>query len=858
MPQVTERVGGTREALGPLPRRRPAGAAWAVLVRVHLPAVTSARGMTAAAGLGLGGLCLLAILLLYQSIGAPFAVLDARIHSIAPGAEIVRSRLGTWMPAETYRQLPDPESLVPVSGGFAELTGTGTSEGALVLGGDCRIERLIGEFGCSDLMRRLDTAAGHPEVFMTDKVARSLGVGAGDVVTFPGGQQARVVDTTGNPRLDGLNGGYVVAGETTNVAALFGHPDQLAAIYAPAPAPGFAANVQAALGDRLSVSRPTGQTRYMVPVIEQVRRFLLIGGIAAGLTGAFLAGSTLVLQNATRRRTMATLDAIGMNSTQVVAGHMCEGALLGAAGLVLAVPGGVLVGWLLVRGYATSLLQGTGVHVSYQIPWSTIGAIAVAMVLLGCLATVPAVLNVLRRTTSDVVAGLERPETGRDIPLRWVLLPLAGWAASLTLMRGAGDGRLSVEVLQAATALYSVSTMALTIMLAPRLARMVPPLPSKWSWAPMLIRSSLTRSPLRTGFTVTIIALGVSLTFGITTVLGSVKAAIPQGVREWLADDGLLLVGHAVGEPTAPALSTELLDGIRSHPGVGAVTPMTNLVLDSRYSVFGVPARSRVAGRIITHTNLDQHALEEALARGEVVLSRLAANSAGVGPGDLLTLPTTTGPVTMRVAAVGVPALADETGLGRVVEVDYGRAEQLWGASATSAFIEPEQGFDPDTLAGELPRTGRVQLYEPGRLLADARSFVDRLYTPFILVGRLALVIALVGVLNLLLLGLLARKQERAALHAVGMSPSQETMTIFGDALMLSGLGAIFGIAGGVVFAWGVLLASPLLLATSPPLHPDLATVFKSLGISVLVCALGAVLPAWHMRRLGVPLPQEE
>lgn len=531
-----------------------------------------------------------------------------------------------------------------------------------MLGSDCRIEQLIGDFACAERMSHLAGATANPGSFLTAKLARSLDVGRGDVVTFPGGQPAEVVDVVDDPRLDGLNDGFMAAGETTNVA----------------------------------------------------------------------------------------------------------------------------------------------------------------------------------------------------VSVAWAFLPLGGWIGSLVLMREAGLGRLSVEALPAATALYSVSTMALTILLAPLLARAVPPLPRRWSWAPMLVRSNLTRSPLRTGFTVTIIALGVSLTFGITTVLGSVKAAIPEGVHDWLADDGILLVGRAVGEPTAPALSAEFLQDIRDHPGVGDVTPMTNLVLDGTYSVFGVPASSRVADRIISDTGLDGDALSSPLARGDVVLGQLAANSAGVGPGDRIELPAATGTVQLRVAAVGVPTLADETGLGRVVEVDYDLAVTLWGAPATSAFVEPTTGFAAKTLADTLPRTGRIRLYETEQLLSDARGFVDRLYTPFILVGRLALVIAFVGVLNLLLLGLLARKQERAALYAVGMTPPQETLAIFGDALMLSGLGATFGIAGGVVFAWGVLLASPLLLATSPPLHVDGPTILRSLGLAVLVCVVGAILPALRMRHLGVPLPQEE
>lgn len=855
--QVVERVVVEEAPCSELPRK-PRRAWLTLLLRLHLPVVFTGRGLVAAAGLGLGGMCLLAIMLLYQSIGAPFAALDARIHAVAPDAEVVRSRLGTWLPEELLHSLPGADGLVPVTGGFAELTAEGGAEGALVLGGDCRIERLIGEFGCAELADRIQARAGMPGLSVTGRLADSLGAGVGSVVTFPGGQEAAVVDVIRDPRLDGLNDGFLAAGETTSVAELFGHPGQLAAVYAPSPPPGFGGSVQAQLGDQLTASRLTGQTRYMVPVIEQVRRFLLIGGIAAGLTGAFLAGSTLILQNAERKRTIATLDAIGMRPQQSVAGLLCEGAMLGFVGILIAIPCGVLVGWLLVHGYAVTLLRGTGVHVAYQVPWSLVGIVAAGMMVLGCLATIPSIIAFMRQSTSGAISGSANAEGPRQVPLLWSLVPLVGWAASLLLMQAAGGGRLSVEALQAATGLYSLSTMALTVMLAPRLARAVPPLPARWSWAPMLIRSSLTRSPLRTGFTVTIIALGVSLTFGITTVLGSVKASIPAGVGRWLEGDGILLVGRAVGEPTAPALAPEYLDEIRARPEVGRVTPMANLALDSRFSVFGVPADSMAAARIVTGTGLDDATTRAALRSGDVILGRLAANSAGVGVGDMLTVPSTSGATVLRVAGIGTPALADETGLGRVLEIDYDLAVRLWGASATSAFVEPAQGADPAELAANLPRPGRIQLYEPRRLVSDAQSFVDRLYTPFILVGRLALVIAFVGVLNLLLLGLLSRKQERAGLHAVGMSPSQETFMIFGDALMLSGLGGLFGIVGGIVFAWGVLLASPLLLATSPPLRVDLVAVAWSVAVAVVVCALGAVLPAWHMRRLGVPLPLQE
>jgi putative ABC transport system permease protein len=114
----------------------------------------------------------------------------------------------------------------------------------------------------------------------------------------------------------------------------------------------------------------------------------------------------------------------------------------------------------------------------------------------------------------------------------------------------------------------------------------------------------------------------------------------------------------------------------------------------------------------------------------------------------------------------------------------------------------------------------------------------------------LALVIAIVGVVNTLLLSVHERTRELGLLRAVGMSRRQVRSSIRWESVIISLIGTITGLVIGIAFGWAVVRA----------LQDDGITAFAipwgqlvALVVLAALAGVGAALyPAWRAARLDV------
>ena len=67
----------------------------------------------------------------------------------------------------------------------------------------------------------------------------------------------------------------------------------------------------------------------------------------------------------------------------------------------------------------------------------------------------------------------------------------------------------------------------------------------------------------------------------------------------------------------------------------------------------------------------------------------------------------------------------------------------------------------------------------------------------------LAVVIAILGIVNTLALSVVERRREIGMLRAVGMQRAQVRRTIYLESMLIALFGAIVGLALGVAFGWG-------------------------------------------------------
>ncbi|MCC7076004.1 MAG: FtsX-like permease family protein [Acidimicrobiia bacterium] len=721
-----------------------------------------------------------------------------------------------------------------------------------MIGSDCRVERLLGDFDCEgNLKANLEDApagVGVP-VALTARLAGALGVGEGDRLVFPGGQDAFVQAVLDDSRLDQVNSGYLAVGEVMGVAELFGHPDELSAIYLSSPGGDIEADVAATFGGRAEAMRPNGRSRYLVPALENLRRFLVLGGMVAAALAVFLGASVFVTAAVERRRQIATVELLGESRRRLFVGFMAEGAMLGVAGAAVALPVGVVLGRWLIGLFTANLLDGTGVHLDYQVPYRLLVGCAVLAVGLGVVAAVVPVLSVFRQSPAEMLAHNRTREYAGLAKGSWSVLFALLCAGGVGLMYGAGSGRLPEVVVYGAHVLFIAGAIGVTVLLAPRLVLRLPR-PTRGRrlhLATSFVQTDLGLAPWRTGFTVAILSAGVSLLVGLNGLLVSLQATVEH--RAVVLDDRLLLLGRAVGDPTEHALDPDLVAHIEGLPQVEAVSPLAETALAGKTTVFAYPAETHRSRFVLTGTGGEAAGQAAALGAGKVLLSRFAANSWGVGVGDTITLPTRAGSRQLEVAGVGDLLMGSDNGYGKVVVADIGIARDLWGIRDTSLLVATKPATHAADIAQALPARGRVHVYDRQTMTEAGQLHLRRGFSPVLGVGWMMLAIAAIGVLLMLVLTLWDRRRQRAALRQLGMSYPQELWALLADAAMLTFLAVLFGTTGGLIYGWGNTLAGPVLFSISPPFTIPWHAIAVATAIAAAVCLIGALLPIASTRR---------
>jgi putative ABC transport system permease protein len=145
----------------------------------------------------------------------------------------------------------------------------------------------------------------------------------------------------------------------------------------------------------------------------------------------------------------------------------------------------------------------------------------------------------------------------------------------------------------------------------------------------------------------------------------------------------------------------------------------------------------------------------------------------------------------------------------------------------------------------------------PTVTLKDQQEFKDEqrasvnqlLYLIYALLG-LAVVIAVLGIVNTLALSVIERTREVGLLRAVGMSRRQLRLMVRLESIAIAVLGAILGVIMGVGF--GVVLQQAIAEQGIAVLAIPVGSLSLFVAIAAVVGVLAAVLPARRAARIDV------
>jgi putative ABC transport system permease protein len=143
-----------------------------------------------------------------------------------------------------------------------------------------------------------------------------------------------------------------------------------------------------------------------------------------------------------------------------------------------------------------------------------------------------------------------------------------------------------------------------------------------------------------------------------------------------------------------------------------------------------------------------------------------------------------------------------------------------------------------------------VTISDPAKLTADAQASVDQMLGLVTALLLLAVVVAVLGIVNTLVLSVVERTRELGLLRAVGATQSQIRTLVRRESVLMSLLGAVTGIVLGTVS--GIALSRALLDQGVTRLAVPTTTLTGYLAIAALVGVLAAIGPARRASRVDV------
>ncbi|MDN3027731.1 ABC transporter permease [Streptomyces sp. S.PB5] len=587
-----------------------------------------------------------------------------------------------------------------------------------------------------------------------------------------------------------------------------------------------------------------------------VIKYVMLGfaGIAV-LVGVFLIVNTFSMLIAQRTRELGLLRALGADRRQVRRSVLTEAMLLGLVGSTL----GLATGIGLAAGLI-ALMNTLGMNIKSSemvIGWGT----PVAAYVVGVGVTFVAAYLPARRA-----AGVSPMAALADAEIAGVGRPLRMRAVVGGAVFGAGAAALVGCVLSSDTSssasllgLGVVLTLIGTVIAGPLLVRPVirvlgGAFPALFGSIGRMSQRNALRNPRRTGATAAALMVGLALVGGMSVASASMTKSFDQQIDDTLGADFVIQNSNFVPFPA------EVTDKVRDTDGVG-------LVVRSQFATIAVrlPDGDRVETAAAAYDpQLDEVAnityaqgdTAAALAPGSLAMDADFARDHGVRIGGTV-------PVEFqgrKTAELKVGALTDQEtaeGFGTQGGIYFG-LETLQryapGGQDSALYVNAASGTGPDDLRAALEKTLDPYPQVQVRDLADYKELIHDqiavlLYLVYALLG-LAIVIAVLGVVNTLALSVVERTREIGLLRAIGLARRQLRRMIRLESVVIAVFGAVLGLALGLV--WGVCTQQVLALQGMSALAIPWGTIAAVVVGSAVVGVVAALLPALRASRMNV------
>ncbi|MFC0600257.1 ABC transporter permease [Streptomyces palmae] len=664
-------------------------------------------------------------------------------------------------------------------------------------------------------------------------------------VTNPGAAIVYLTDATMQQRVIGVRNAYTSIALTAKPGV---SNEQLKKTVIAEMGPGFKVQTKAELVD---------ESRDQIGSFLDIMKYAMLGfaGIAV-LVGIFLIVNTFSMLVAQRTREIGLMRAIGSSRMQINGSVLIEALLLGVVGSVLGVLGGIglAVGLMKIMAGAGLELDTSELTVK---PATPIVGLSIGIVVTVISAYIPArragkvsPMAALRESgmPADAKSGRIRGAIG-------VLLTAAG-AAALVMAAGADKAADGSAFLGLGVLLTLIGFIVIGPLLAGFVVRALAAVVLR-IFGPVgrMAERNALRNPRRTGATGSALMIGLALVACLSVVGSSMVASASDELDKSVGAD--FIIAGEQGNLIQPKIAERLaavpgLDHVTHFKEAGDTrittpdgkTTTTDRVVASNPTFADDLRTPTVSGKLV-----------DSYGEGAMSVNEGFAKDHKVKMGDTLTVAFQHG----RSAKLKVAAItSDDTAFNKgAMYINITTLERYVPADQipmnTMMFASAKDGQESAAYAAlkkELKHDPQIQVKDQTDYKEMMKDQIGGLLNLIYGLLALAIIVAILGVVNTLALSVVERTREIGLMRAIGLSRRQMRRMIRLESVVIALFGALLGL--GLGMAWGITAQKLLALEGLKTLDIPWPTIIIVFIGSAVVGLVAALAPAFRAGRMNI------
>ena len=602
----------------------------------------------------------------------------------------------------------------------------------------------------------------------------------------------------------------------------------------------------------LVVRRPQTRNNQVENMIGAFRLNLTALSFVSLFVGMFLIYNSMSISVIRRRREIGILRSLGVSGDQILILFLTEGAILGLLGAIL----GIGIGLIMAKFTLASVSRTvTALYILVKAESLTISP---STIILGALISV--VVSIVSAAGPAWEAARTKPREALSLNNLerkvWINVGKFLWVGLgtlvLALIFALQKPMLERPVFGFASAFlillgFSLMTPAgtrwLNALFGPAVGRLFK---AEGRLASHYVKDSLTRTAITIAALMTALAMLISISIMILSFRKTVEIWVDQAITA----DIILTPASAAISGWDAFLPPEVVSYARNHPHVEEIDKI-------RVSEMEYGGRTILLWAAVTPVLLHQNRLrfvrgdeaeiiERVTQGGEVIVSETFSVKFGITEGQDLLMQTPQGLREFRIAGI----FYDYTTENGMVIIDLAVYQKIWMDfrinRATLFLRDPSRmGEVRKEMVGHLSGKYRILAISNRELRDEILRIFDQTFAVAHALKVIALVVAILGIINSMLALVIERDRDIGILRAIGTSKGQIRKMALVEAQLMALVSFVLGALSGILLSMVLIyVINKQSFGWTIQFFPVPSVFIQSLVLVVVASFLAGLFPA--------------